>query len=116
MDEPISVLLSKTPREFINREAAHMRFSYGPGVLGKLLAARSRRWQKQPMYVIIDDGTSGLDCRELGGYFLVHVNRDRVERVYPFAIPDPDMVIYNDGDVTKLRTWAAKIADRVTHG
>ena len=113
MEKPISELLSRTPRDFLNREAAHMRFSYGPGVLGKLLATRAKRWQRQPRYIIIDDGTSILDCRELGRYFLVHVNRDRVERVYPFSIPNAEMVVYNDGTLEKLKLWAVKIADRV---
>ena len=116
MDEPISALLSKTPRDFINREAMHMRFSYGPGVLGKLLAARAHRWARSPQFIVVDDGTSILDCRELGGFFLVHVNRDRVERVYPFSIPNPDATITNDGDILRLRLHVIKIADKVIHG
>ena len=83
-DEVIGELLNKTRRDFLNLEAMHMRFHYGPGVLGKLLLARSKRWLHAPQYVIVDDGTSVLDCRELGRYFIVQVMRDRVERVYPF--------------------------------
>lgn len=83
--EQVPELLSKTPIQFINLELAHMRFNYGPGVLGKLLLARSRKWSRPPQYIVVSDGTSVLDCRALGRYFLVQVMRERIERVYPFC-------------------------------
>jgi hypothetical protein len=111
--EPLFELLSKTPEQFMNLELAHMRFNYGPGVLGKLLLARSKHWSHPPQYVVVSDGTSVLDCRALGRYFLVQVMRDKVERVYPFVIPNADMRVRNDGTVEELGKKMEEVADKV---
>ncbi len=111
MDAPISLLLSKTARDFVLREAAHMRFSYGPGVLGKLLDARSRSNRGDNQFVIVDDGSSITDIQGLESYFLVRIERSKVERVYPFVIPNPDMVVLNDRDVKHLQEKMREVAD-----
>jgi energy-coupling factor transporter ATP-binding protein EcfA2 len=113
MDEQLSELLSKTPRDFLNLEAMHMRFHFGPGVMGKLLLARVKLWTHAPRYIVVDDGASVLDCRALGRYFLVQIVRDRVERVYPFVIPNADVRVRNDGTIEQLRKKMESIADMV---
>jgi hypothetical protein len=114
MDEPIYELLYKTPRTFIQLQSQHMRFAYGPGVLGRLLASRIKRYTQPPEYVIVDDGTNITDLRELGQYVLVRMDRDRIERVYPFAIPDPDYSIMNSKGVPWLKQQIEKLAISLT--
>lgn len=111
MDEPLPTLLSKTPRDFLRLEAAHMRFNYGPGVMGTLLRKRVGNTSD---YVVVDDGVSVLDCRALGDYFLVQITRKRLERVYPFMIPDADMYIKNDGTLDDLALSMERVAKGVS--
>lgn len=110
MDEPLSELLSKTPRDFLRLEAAHMRFNYGPGVMGTMLKARVRSDRK---YIVIDDGVSILDCRALGRYFLVQVTRNGRERVHPFVIPNADVYVRNDGSFDDLMASMERVAAMV---
>jgi len=110
MDTVIYELLYKTPRMFIQLQSQHMRFAYGPGVLGRLLVVRSKRWKSQPDYIVVDDGTSVNDLRELGNYVLIRMDRDRIERVYPFTIPDPHYSIMNSKDVPWLKLQTEKLA------
>ncbi len=98
----------------MNREAAHMRFSYGPNVMGRLLVRRTSRWKSDPRYIIVDDGSSINDVRILDNYFLIRVERSRAERVYPFTIPNPHMVIHNDGTMAQLELQVLKVYTRLT--
>jgi hypothetical protein len=111
--EQVPELLSKTPVQFINLELAHLRFNYGPGVLGKLLLARSSRWSHPSQYIVVSDGTSVLDCRALGRFFLVQIMRDKVERVYPFVIPNANVKVQNDGTLEELEAKMEKVADKI---
>jgi len=113
MDEPLSELLLKTPRDFLNLEAMHLRFHYGPGVMGKLLVARANQWTRPPKYIVVDDGASVLDCRELGRYFLVQIIRGGMERVYPFVIPNADVHMRNEGTIEELKAKMEQVADQV---
>lgn len=110
MDEPLSVLLSKTCKDFLRLEAAHLRFNYGPNVMGSMLKERTKHWRHNPVYVVVDDGVSMLDCRALGDYFLIQIVRDAQERVYPFMIPNANAHIRNDGTLDDLQAKIAKIA------
>ncbi len=98
----------------MNREAAHMRFSYGPSVMGRLLVRRAGRWRSDPAYIVVDDGSSINDVRVLGDYFLVRIERSRAERVYPFTIPNPHMVIHNDSTLAQLELQVQKVYTRLT--
>jgi hypothetical protein len=113
MDEPLPELLSKTPRDFLRLEAAHLRFNYGPSALGKMLLARVSRWMMAPMYVVVDDGVSVLDCRALGNYVLVQIVRDKVDRVYPFVMPNAKMHIQNDGTLDDLKSKVASLMEEL---
>lgn len=101
-DTPIQQLLNRTPRDFALREQQHMRMSYGPDVLGRLLLTRSQKWLPHPRFIIVDDGTSIQDIRALPSVSLVRINRSNVERVYPFTIPNPDYVLSNKGSLDDL--------------
>lgn len=105
--------LGKTPRDFMLREQQHMRFTYGPGILGQLLEKRAAQWKSNPQYIIVDDGTSINDVRALGDYLLVRIDRDTVERVYPFTIPAPKYVISNKGTLMDLHTLAVRLTKQI---
>lgn len=111
MDEPLSALLSKTCKDFLRLEAAHMRFNYGPNVMGNMLKERTKHWRHDPLFVVVDDGVSVLDCRALGDYFLIQIVRDRQERVYPFMIPNADAHVRNDGTLEQLGAQIEKIGN-----
>lgn len=114
MDEPLPELLTKTPRDFLRLESAHLRFNYGPVAVGKLLLARVKRRLRVPEYVVVDDGASVLDCRVLGKYYLVQVVRSKVERVYPFVMPNACTCIYNDGTLEQLKKKVEELAREIT--
>lgn len=105
--------MDKTPRDFMLREQQHMRFSYGPGILGRLLHVRSQRWKPTPRFIIVDDGTSLNDVRELGKYILIRINRDNMERVYPFTIPNPNYVLSNKGPIGALEYNIEQLVKRI---
>lgn len=115
-DEPLAALLGKTPRDFALREQQHMRFAYGPDVLGRLLRIRAEQSSVHPRFVIADDGTSIQDIRALQNVSLIRVNRERIERIYPFTIPNPNYVLPNRGSIDELqhstRYIAAKIIEK----
>lgn len=111
LEESMGELLWKTPRDFLRLEAAHLRFNYGPNVMGKLLQTRARENIINPKYIVVDDGTNVLDCRVLGDYRLVQITRDRVERVYPFMIPGAHVTIRNSGTIAELEVKMKLLAD-----
>ena len=113
LEESISELLWKTPRDFLRLEAAHLRFNYGPNVVGRLLQARAKQMAIDPKYIVVDDGTSILDCRTLGDYRLIQITRDNIDRVYPFMMPNAHMTIRNNGTVAQLEAKVRLIADKL---
>jgi hypothetical protein len=78
--------------------------------MGSMLKERTKHWRHNPVYVVVDDGVSMLDCRALGDYFLIQIVRDAQERVYPFMIPNANAHIRNDGTLDDLQAKIAKIA------
>lgn len=107
--------LGKTPRDFMLREQQHMRFTYGPSILGRLLMHRSLQWKKRPQYIVVDDGTSYSDVAYLGSYVVIRMSRESVERVYPFEIPNPNYVLSNKGDLNSLNISVDKMTDHITN-
>jgi hypothetical protein len=112
MTDPIEALSNKSLREFIQREQQHMRFNYGPRVLGVLLRARIEG-HKPPMYCVVDDGVNANDVLGLGQYVLVDVARKSVESAYPFTIPGADFYVRNDGSEDRLRLKMQQLAPRI---
>lgn len=110
--DPIELLGGKTLRDFILREQQHMRFNYGPRVLGSLMKARVE--QDKPDYCIVDDGTNINDINGLGSYTLIDVTRKGVETAFPFTIPGADYYIRNDKAVNDLDTAMRQLAIKLT--
>lgn len=105
IDKPIPLIRNSTTRMFIMREMQHMRFSYGPSILGDLLKVRCG----MPHFIIIDDCSSILDARALGNYTLITVERSPVERVFPFAVSGPSLLLHNNGTLDDLERKVEKI-------
>jgi hypothetical protein len=97
----------------LEAEAAHLRFNYGPNVMGKMLQTRAKENVINPKYIVVDDGTNVLDCRVLGNYRLIQITRDSVERVYPFMIPNAHVVIRNNGSIAELEVKMKLVADKL---
>ena len=112
-EESMSELLWKTPRDFMRLEAAHLRFNYGPNIMGKMLRARAKERTISAKYIVVDDGVNILDCRVLGDYKLIQITRDNVERVYPFMIPGAHITVRNNGTIAQLEMKIRLIADRL---
>lgn len=108
IDNPMPQFRDTTARMFMMREMQHMRFSYGPSILGDLLKMRCGR----PHFIIVDDCSSILDARALGNYTLITVERSPVERVYPFAVSGPSLMIRNDGTLDDLE----RKVEAITYG
>lgn len=113
LEESMGELLWKTPRDFLRLEAAHLRFNYGPNVMGKMLQTRAKENVINPKYIVVDDGTNVLDCRVLGNYKLIQITRDSVERVYPFMIPNAHVIIRNNGSIAELEVKMKLVADKL---
>jgi hypothetical protein len=113
LEESMGELLWKTPRDFLRLEAAHLRFNYGPNVMGKMLQTRAKENVINPKYIVVDDGTNVLDCRVLGNYRLIQITRDSVERVYPFMIPNAHVIIRNNGSIAELEVKMKLVADKL---
>lgn len=110
--DPIELLGGKSLRDFIQREQQHMRFNYGPRILGQLLKARVE--QVKPDYCIVDDGNNVNDVNGLGTYTLIDVARKSIESAFPFTIPGADIYIRNDKGLNDLSITMRQLAIKLT--
>lgn len=105
--------LGKAPRDFIRMTHQHMRFSFGPDVLGRLLRDRAMQFKERYEHIIVDDGTSLSDVKALGEYTLIRIDRENSERIYPFTIPNPHYVLPNRGTLTGLEIGVRNIVKNI---